>query len=158
MAVKEIAVGQRFLALATDMKPINGVSAGAVLKETDTYKDFIFDGESWVPTGQKNILFSWLNETIAPQSFFARSIPCADFDVATAFIAASGSSQVSFRVTDPEGSDYAWDPLGTMNGASLRASAQAEVTGLPYVKLVVTNGGEQAITVNVFAYLGKRGF
>ena len=157
MAVKEIVVGQRFLALSTDQKPTNGISAGATLRETDTFKDFIFNGEVWIPKAQKTITLQWTNENISPQSYFAQSIPCAAFDMATAFISASGNAQVSFRVADPEGNDYAWDPLGIMNGASLRASAQAQITGLPYVKLVVTNNGEQAITVDTFVYLGKRG-
>jgi hypothetical protein len=156
MAVKEIVAGQRFIALSTDQKPTSGIIAGATLRETDTFKDFIFDGEVWVPKAQKTMTLQWTNETIASQSFFAQSIPCADFDVATAFVAGTGNIQISFRVASPDGSAYAWDPLGTMNSASMRASCQAIVSGIETIKVIAANNTGEAVNANIYVYLGKR--
>jgi hypothetical protein len=56
----------------------------------------------------------------------------------------------------PNGSDYAWDPLGTMNSASMRASCQASVSGIEMVKVVAANNTEETVTANIYVYLGKR--
>ena len=153
MAIRVYANGMKYMGLSTDTKPISA-EVGAVLFETDTKRDFIFSGEAWELKNQKT--YEWLNKEIAPGSFFSQSIPSGGFDLATAFIAGTGNAQISFRVALPNGSDYAWDPLGTMNSASMRASCQASVSGIEMVKVVVANNTEETVTANIYVYLGKR--
>lgn len=153
MALRAYANGMKYIGLSTDTKPTNS-EAGATLFETDTNKEFIFGDEEWELKNQKT--YEWLNQEIAPGSFFSQSIPAAGFDLATGFVSGTGSIQISFRVALPNGSDYAWDPLGTMNAASMRASCQANVSGIETVKVVAANNTEEVITADIYVYLGKR--
>jgi hypothetical protein len=100
--------------------------------------------------------YEWLNQEIPPGSFFSASIPTGGFDLATAFVAGTGNIQISFRVASPDGSAYAWDPLGTMNSASMRASCQAIVSGIETVKVIAANNTGEAVNANIYVYLGKR--
>lgn len=153
MAIRSYANGMKFMSLSTDIKPTSA-ELGAALFETDTKREFIFNGNGWELKNQKT--YEWLNEEIAPGSFFSANIPTTGFELATAFVAGTGNIQISFRVALPEGSDYAWDPLGTMNSASMRASCQAKVCGIETVKVVATNTTEEMVTANIYVYLGKR--
>lgn len=153
MSVSCYANGMKCICLSSDTKPVPA-EIGAELFETDTKKTFIFTGSGWELKNQKT--YEWLNQEIAPGSFFSASIPAAGFDLATAFIAATGSAQISFRVALPDGTDYAWDPIGTMNGASQRASCQANISGIEMIKVVATNNTETTITASIYVYLGKR--
>lgn len=153
MSVNIYANGMKYICLSSDTKPAQA-EMGADLFETDTKKAFIFTETGWELKNQKT--YEWLNQEIATGSFFSASIPAAGFDLATAFIAATGSAQISFRVALPDGTDYAWDPLGNMNGASQRASCQANVSGVEMIKVIATNNTEAVITANIYVYLGKR--
>ncbi len=153
MAIKQYANGMKYMAVSTDVKPTSA-DIGAILFETDTKREFIFSGEDWELKNQKT--YEWLNQEIAPGSFFSASIPAAGFDIATAFVAGTGNIQISFRAALPNGSDYAWDPLGSMNAASMRSSCQASVSGIEMVKVVAANNTEETVTANIYVYLGKR--
>ena len=100
---------------------------------------------------------SWLAEEIGADSFILKTVQCKDFDYASAMVDATAAVQISFRVTSPDGSSYAWDPIGNMNSASQKASCQANITGMPYVTVVVTNAGEASVTASLYLYLGLRG-
>ena len=153
MAVRVYANGMKYIGLSSDAKP-DKAEAGAVFFETDTKKEFIFSGESWELKNQKT--YAWLNQEIPPGSFFSASIPAAGFDLATAFASGTGNIQISFRVALPDGSDYAWDPLGTINSASMRTSCQADISGIETIKAVVVNNTEETVTADIYVYLGKR--
>lgn len=153
MAMKAYANGMKYIGLSTDTKPAQA-EVGAAFFETDTKREFIFSGETWELKNQKT--YEWLNQEIPPGSFFSASIPAAGFDLATAFAAATGNTQISFRMALPNGSDYAWDPLGNMNSASMRATCQANVSGIEMIKVVVSNVTEETVTANIYVYLGKR--
>lgn len=153
MAIRVYANGMNYMGLSTDTKPTSA-EVGATLFETDTKREFISTGDGWELKNQKT--YEWLNQEIAPGSFFSQSIPSAGFDLATAFVAGTGNTQISFRVALPNGSDYAWDPLGIMNSASMRASCQASVSGIEMVKVVAANNTEETVTANIYVYLGKR--
>jgi len=155
MGLRLLEKGQRYLALSTDEKPINGVKPGAVLKETDTQNTYIFDGVDWVIEKLKSKTYKWTSETILAGEYFNVSIPCLGFDLATVFVSASGKVGVSFRATNDDGSDYSWDPLGVMNSSSKKVSAQADITGLHFVELVITNEAGVDINLDIFVYLGK---
>ena len=154
MAIRAYANGTKYMGLSTDTKPTSA-EVGAILFETDTKREFIFSGEAWELKNQKT--YEWLNQEIAPESFFSSSIPAAGFDLATGFVAGTGNAQISFRVALPNGSDYAWDPLGTMNAASMRSSCQANISGIETVKVVAANNTEETVTANIYVYLGKKG-
>jgi hypothetical protein len=156
MAIREVTVGQKYLAHSEDQKPLVGVSIGAYLREYNTGKEFVFNGEQWHEKTRKKAMYKWLEQSIAAGSFFGHSIPVEEFDLITAFASSNGSVQVSFRVTDDTGTDYAWDPLGVMNGASQRASSQAQISGMSFVKIIVTNSGVDAVTASIYAYLGRK--
>lgn len=141
------------MCLSVDEKPTHA-ELGATLFETDSKREYIFNGDGWVLKNQ--MTYEWLNQEIAPGSFFSANISVAGFDLATAFVAGTGNTQISFRVATPSGSDYAWDPLGTMNGASMRSSCQANVNGIEMVKIVAANNSEETVTVDIYVYLGKR--
>lgn len=153
MGIRVYANGMKYMGLSTDAKPTSA-EVGATLFETDTKIEFIFSGDSWELKNQKT--YEWLNQEIAAGSFFSASIVAAGFDVATAFIAGTGNTQISFRVAMPNGSDYAWDPLGTMNSASMKASCQASVSGIENVKVVAANNTVGTVTANIYVYLGKK--
>lgn len=156
MAIRAYANGTKYTWLSTDTKPTKPTSAdlGATLFETDTKREFIFSGEAWELKNQKT--YEWLNQEITPGSFFSSSIPAAEFDLATAFVAGTGSIQISFRVALPNGSDYSWDPLGSMNAASMNSFCQANISGIEMIKLVAANNTEETVTANIYVYLGKR--
>ena len=154
MAIKAYANGTKYMGLSTDTKPTSA-EVGAALFETDTKREFIFSGDGWELKNQKT--YEWLSQEIAPGSFFSSSIPAAGFDLATGFVAGTGNAQISFRVALPNGSDYAWDPLGTMNAASMRSSCQANISGIETVKVVAANNTEETVTANIYVYLGKKG-
>ena len=156
MAVKEISAYQKFLALSTDEKPIEGVNAGAPLRETDTCLDYFFEGEIWVLKNIKKKTYEWLNQVIEGGSSFNQRIHTADFDLATAFLSSTGNVQLSFRVASPSGDDYAWDPLGTINAPSMRVSCQAQIRGIPTITVVATNNGTEPVTADIYVYLGKQ--
>lgn len=84
MAIRSYANGMKYMGLSTDTKPTKA-DVGASLFETDTKREFIFTGDGWELKNQKT--YEWLNQEIAPGSFFSQSIPTAGFDLATAFIA-----------------------------------------------------------------------
>jgi hypothetical protein len=153
MAIRAYANGMKYMGLSTDTKPTKA-DVGATLFERDTKREFIFTGDGWELKNQKT--YEWLNQEIPPGSFFSANIPVAGFDLATAFVAGTGNIQVSFRVGAPDGSDYAWDPLGTMNNASMRASCQANVSGIEMIKVVAVNNTEETVTADIYVYLGKR--
>lgn len=153
MAIKAYANGMKYMGLSTDAKP-ESAEVGATLFETDTKREFIFSGDGWEIKNQKT--YEWLNQEIAPGSFFSASIPSSGFDLATAFVAGTGNIQISFRVALPNGNDYAWDPLGTMNGASMRASCQANVSGIEMIKVIAANNTTETVTADICVYLGKR--
>ncbi len=154
MAIKAYANGTKYMGLSTDTKPTSA-EVGATLFETDTKREFIFSGDGWELKNQKT--YEWLSQEIAPGSFFSQSIPAAGFDLATGFVAGTGNAQISFRVALPNGSDYAWDPLGNMNAASMRSSCQANISGIEMVKIVAANNTEETIIANIYVYLGKKG-
>jgi hypothetical protein len=153
MAIKVYANGMKYLGLSTDTKPANAES-GATLFETDSKKKYISTGDGWALKNQKT--YEWLNQEIAPGSFFSANILAAGFDLATAFVAGTGSVQISFRVATPNGSDYAWDPLGTVNAASMKSSCQANISGIDMVKIVASNDTVATVTANIYVYLGKK--
>lgn len=153
MALRLLEKGQRFLALSTDEKPMD-VKAGAILKEIDTQNIYIFDGTDWAIEKLKTKTYKWINETIPAGEYFNVTIPCLGFDLITAFVNASGNALASFRATNDDGSDYSWDPLGIMNSPSLKVSAQAEISGMPFVELVITNEAGVDINMDIFVYLG----
>ena len=153
MAIRQYANGMKYMGLSTDTKP-SSAEVGASLFETDTKREFISTGDGWELKNQKT--YEWLNQEIAPGSFFSSSIPAAGFDLATAFVAGTGNTQISFRVALPNGSDYAWDPLGSMNAASMKSSCQANISGIEIVKLVAANNTEETVTADIYVYLGKR--
>ena len=157
MAIKEIVVGQRFLALQSDDKPLEGVSAGATLKELDTLDEYVFDGDSWILEKAKSKKYEWLNIEIGSNNYFIETIPCEAFDMITGFVSATGNVQISFRVTKSDGEDYSWDALGIMNEASIRNSSQGSITGIPYVKVIVTNDTAETVTADIYIYLGRKG-
>ncbi len=136
MAIRVYANGMKYMGLSTDTKPTSA-EVGATLFETDTKREFIFGGDGWELKNQKT--YEWLNQEIAPGSFFSANIQAAGFDLATAFVEGTGNTQISFRVALPNGSDYAWDPLGTMNSASMKASCQASVSGIELIKVIASN-------------------
>lgn len=154
MAIKPYANGMKYVGLSTDEKPVNA-EVGTSLFETDTKDEYIYDGDGWVLKNQKT--YQWLNEEITAGSFFSGDIPASGFDLATAMVVATGNVQISFRVALPNGFDYAWDPLGTMNGASMKTSCQAEVRGIESIKVIVSNNTEESVTAGIYVYLGKRG-
>lgn len=143
----------RHIGLSSDEKPLVA-ETGAIFFETDTKRKYIFDGEQWILKNQRT--YEWTNLEIAQGSFFSADILVSGFDLATGFAAATSNVQISFRAASPSGSEYAWDPLGTMNSASMRASCQANVTGVENIKVVVVNTSQEAVFANVYVYLGKR--
>jgi len=155
MTVKWMEQGQRLLARSDDVKPTAGILPGARLLELDTWEEYLFDGDTWLKLRPQGKTYRWTGEAIPPGGYFLQAIPVEDFALATAFALASGSIQLSFRAGDE--ASYAWDPLGTMQGASLQVSAQAQVAGLPQVYLVATNGGTESVTASITVYLGRRG-
>lgn len=154
MAIKTYSNGLKYLGLSTDEKP-NRAEIGATLFIEDTKQEYIFSGESWILKNQKT--YEWLNQVITSGSFFSANIQAAGFDLATALVVATGSTQISLRVTAPDGEEYAWDPLGTMNTASQRASCQANVSGIEMLKVVASNNSGELVTANIYVYLGRRG-
>lgn len=152
MAVRAYANGIRYICLSTDEKPAVA-QTGAILFETDTKRKYIFSGTEWVL--QKQRTYQWTNLEIAQGSFFSADISVSGFDLATGFAAATGNVQISFRAASPSGGDYAWDPLGAMNAASMRASCQAHVTGMEKIKVVVANSSQETVFASIYVYLGK---
>lgn len=144
--------GTRYLGLSADTKPID-VDVGATFIETDTRREYVFDGTKWQCINQKT--YEWLNVEITSKSFFNADVLAGGFKNATGFVASDGNTQISFRATDPQGNDYGWDILGNMNSASMRASCQADICGLDRVKLIVQNDTEETVTVNIYVYLGR---
>jgi hypothetical protein len=155
MSVKEITVGQRFIAESTEEKPTSGVHVGATLFEVDTSNAYFFDGEQWVLQSIKSKRLEWLNQPIEAGSHFGQVISCEGFDLITAFAYATGNVRLTFRVCDPSGDNYSWDALGTVNGVTQRVSSQAQITGMPKVKMTLVNEDSEEINANIFIYLGK---
>lgn len=155
MTLRVISVGQKYLAHSTDIKPIAGISVGAFLREYDTGRELIFNGDDWEMLIKKSKTYEWENKTIPANDYISKNILVEEFDQITAFVCSSNSVQTSFRVVSPNGDDYAWDILGNMNSASIRNTAHAQITGLPMVKLLVTNSSAEPVSANIIAYLGK---
>ena len=152
MAVRAYANGTRYICLSTDVKP-DIAQTGAVLFETDTKRKYIFSGSEWIL--QKQRTYQWTNVEIAQGSFFSADIPAAGFVIAPGFAAATGCVQSSFGAASPNGVDYAWDPLGTINTASMRTSCQAHVTGMEKIKVIVANSSQETVFASIYVYLGK---
>ena len=53
MAFTLITSTQRYACLFTDTKPTDGVKLGSLAMETDTGKEFVFNGTTWVPYSQQ---------------------------------------------------------------------------------------------------------
>lgn len=144
----------KYMGLSTEDKPVDVVN-GAIFIETDTECEFIFNSEKWELKDQKT--YEWLDIQIESGSFFSADIDVGMFDLATGLFIGDGNGQISFRVTDPSGTFYAWDPLGNMNSATLHSSCQASVTGLEKVKLIVQNSTDEVVKSNIYVFLGRSG-
>ncbi len=147
-----------FLALSTDDKSNLEVTVGSVLFETDTKKEYVFDGENWV-VKQKYphaLEHKWLSEDIEAGGHLGSYIDCEDYDTITVYAHSDANAEVSIRMTNKDETDYSWDYLGTINTASPSASAQANITGVPKVYVAVVNNTESLITTNLYVYLGRK--
>lgn len=152
MTLRVYGNGKKYIGTSLDIKPLS-VDSGAEFFETDLKRAFIFDGEKWVLKNEK--LYEWEDESLGVGEVFDRYIETSSFDLLTAFASASGNVSLSFRVANPEGTDAAWDPLGSMNSPSLKVSAQARVSGINKVRVVVENTSGSEVTFSLYVYLGK---
>jgi len=68
MAFTLITSTQRYACLSTDTKPTNGVKLGSLAMETDTGKEFVFNGTTWVPYSQQVSVVGSLAKSVTLQS------------------------------------------------------------------------------------------
>ncbi len=154
MSIKVYGNGKKYLGLSTDEKP-SLADVGSEFLETDSGEKFIFDGTQWLGVSSKSI--NYKDVLISEGSFFTKNIKASSYDLLTAFASSTGNISLSFRVANPDGDDYSWDPLGSMNSPSMRTSAQAKVSGIKTVKVVLENKSEEDVTTSLYLYLGKQG-